>query len=198
MSWNPNQGQDPNQPGQYGNYGGQTPPQQPGNPYNQPGAQGQYGQQGSPNPYGQQQYGSQYSAPPAANASALGTSSTGLQPNVAAGLGYLVGIIGIIFFFIEKQSRFVRFHGAQAILLAIASVVWLVVFFILFFISFAAAAATNGGGLFIAINCLSYLGFIAIGVGALIAMIQAFMGKYFKLPVIGDMAERMVGPNFPA
>src|SRR5438034_712561 len=59
MSWNPNQGQDPNQPGQYGGY---TPPPsqpQPTDPYSGPqaGQQAGYGQQGG---YGQQQSGQQY------------------------------------------------------------------------------------------------------------------------------------------
>src|SRR3982074_3017033 len=61
MSWNPNQGQDPNQPSQYG--GGYTPPvppPQPTDPYS--GQQGGYGQPGGPGGYqqpgyGQQQYG---------------------------------------------------------------------------------------------------------------------------------------------
>src|SRR2546429_3459541 len=74
MSWNPNQGQDPNQPSQYGGYSPPPQPQpqpqpQPTDPYSgpqpgygqQPGGQqygGQqpgYGQQ----PGGQQQYGGQ-------------------------------------------------------------------------------------------------------------------------------------------
>src|SRR5881398_1638733 len=118
MSWNPNQGQDPNQPNQYG--GGYAPPQQ-GAPYS-----GQlYGQQ---QPYGQQPYGQQpYGAPPAGNASPLGPSSIGMDPKVAAGLSYLVGIIGLIFFFIEKQNRFVRFHALQAILLGVSATVLYIV-----------------------------------------------------------------------
>ena len=63
MSWNPNQGQDPNQPGSYPNqpsqYGSPTPP-----PANDPYAAQQGGYQGGYQPpyqqppvYGQQQYG---------------------------------------------------------------------------------------------------------------------------------------------
>ena len=44
------------------------------------------------------------------------TSSTGLQPNVAGALSYLLGIItGVLFLVIEKENRFVRFHAAQSI-----------------------------------------------------------------------------------
>jgi uncharacterized membrane protein len=189
MSWNPNQGQDPNQPNQYG--GGYAPPQQgapySGQQYGQPGGyqQSGYGQQ---QPYGQQPYGQQpYGAPPAGNASPLGPSSIGMDPKVAAGLSYLVGIIGLIFFFIEKQNRFVRFHALQSILLSVSAIIAYVVLFILFF---GVAVAANSGALATGITCLFGLVGIALFIGWLIAMIQAFTGKFFKLPLIGDYAEK--------
>src|SRR5713226_7569492 len=116
--------QDPNNPGQYGGYGGaapqQNPPptdpysgQQPG--YQQPGYQQPgYQQPGYQQPpYGQQQGAYQQSSA----ASASGASSTGLQPNVAAGLSYLFWWVGgLVFFLIEKQNRFVRFHAMQSLI----------------------------------------------------------------------------------
>src|SRR3989338_7429631 len=46
----------------------------------------------------------------------LGKTSTGIQPNVAALLSYVLGIItGIIFYLIEKENKFVRFHAMQSI-----------------------------------------------------------------------------------
>ena len=182
MSWNPNQGQDPNQPGQYGGY----PPQQQnvppnsGQPYGQPGGyqQGAYGQQ--PPPYG---------APPMGNVSPLGASSIGIDPKVSAGLGYLIWILSVIFFFVEKQNRFVRFHNLQAILLGLSLfVLWIVLIFL--GIATAFASSTLSGLIF-------SLGSFVVSIGGfvawLIAMINAFQGKYFKLPVIGDLAERWSG-----
>src|SRR6266567_6434847 len=197
MSWNPNQGQDPNQPGQYGGY----PPQQQGTPA---GGQPQYGQPQQPGyqpggyqqpaggyqqgGYGQQQppYGAPYGTPPVGNVSPLGPSSIGMDPKVSAGLGYLIWIIAVIFFFIEKQNRFVRFHNLQAILLGITIVV---AWFVLIFLGiFAAFVSTSLSGLIFS------LGSFVIGIGGfvawLIAIINAFQGKHFKLPVIGDMAQR--------
>ena len=47
----------------------------------------------------------------------LGTTSTGIQPNVAALLSYLLGwVTGLIFFLIEKDNKFVRFHAMQSII----------------------------------------------------------------------------------
>jgi uncharacterized membrane protein len=185
MSYYPNQGQDPNQPGSQ--YGGYVPPQpQPGNPYGD--QQGQYGygsyQQG---PYNQGQY--QYAVPPAGNVSPLGPSSIGMDPKISAGLGYLIGILGIIFFFMEKQNRFVRFHCAQVILLDIAAVVLWVVYFVLIIV----AAAAGSGTLFTLFECVFGLGGLALFVGWLVGMIQAFSGKYFKLPIIGNIAEQWAG-----
>ena len=119
---------DPNQPNQP--TGPQYPPnqtpgyQQPGYPppgsqqpgYVPPPPPGPYSQ-----PMGQQGY-NQYGAPPPPQQSAAnrwGPSSLGMDANLAAGLGYLFPIIGVIFFFVEKTNRYVKFNAAQATLLAI-------------------------------------------------------------------------------
>ena len=69
MSWNPNQGQDPNQPSQYGGYSPppSQPQPQPTDPYS--GQQAGYGQQGG---YGEQQQGGQYPRPCARSATPAG------------------------------------------------------------------------------------------------------------------------------
>jgi uncharacterized membrane protein len=196
MSWNPNQGQDPNQPNQYGGY---APPQQgtpaAGQPqYGQPGGYQQQGgyQQGSyqqPGGYQQPGYGqSPYGGVPP-SVSPLGPSSIGMDPKISAGLGYLIWILAVIFFFIEKQNRFVRFHNLQAILLGISG---FVLFFVLIFVGIALAFVnSNLGGLVLGLGYFVIP--IGLFVGWLIAIINAFQGKIFKLPLIGDLAERWAG-----
>ena len=50
-----------------------------------------------------------------------GKSSTGLDENIASLIAYLAGwVSGLIFFLIERDSRLVRFHAMQAILLNVA------------------------------------------------------------------------------
>jgi len=50
----------------------------------------------------------------------LGKSSTGMQPNVAGLLCYLAGwITGLIFYLIEKENKFVRFHAMQSIIVSV-------------------------------------------------------------------------------
>lgn len=190
MSWNPNQGQDPNQPSQYGGYSGYNPPPpqpqpQPTDPYSgpqsggyqQPGGYQQSNYQQQYNPGGPQQpYG-------AAGAGQYGPSTMQMEPKTAAGLSYVLGwITGIIFFLMEKQNRFVRFHAMQSILffggLSVLSIVLQVVSgFNIPFISFL-ALCVNG-----------LLGIVGL-VGWIVLLINGFQGKYFKLPVIGDYAER--------
>lgn len=193
MSWNPNQGQDPNQPSQYGGYGGYSPPpQQPTDPYSQPNPQNPY-QQGQQSPYGQQQYSS-YQPPVGAGAAAAtgqyGESSMGMAQNTAAGLSYIAGwVTGIIFFLLEKKNRFVRFHAMQSILFfGGASVLGFVLRF---------AAAFSPDFLSLGFSCLAgIVGLIAF-VGWIVLLINGFQGKYFKLPVVGDMAERYANQGVP-
>jgi uncharacterized membrane protein len=195
MSWNPNQGQDPNQPNQYGGYAPQQPPQ-PTDPYsgqqggyqpnqNDPG----YGQQqqqqqgyGQQNPYGAQgPYQQPYGAPPMGAASILGPTSIGMDANILAFLAYLVPVIGaLIIFLMEKQNRFVRFHAMQALLCSAAVVVVEIVLGVL------GAIPILG---FVLCFISPFIG-LAFVVGWIILMINAFQGKYFKLPIVGDYAER--------
>ncbi len=209
MSWNPNSGQDPNQPSQYGGYAPQNPQQpNPTDPYSgqQYGQQGapqydpnsgqQYGQQGGYQQpgYGQQQQQYSYQAPygaqaggasASAGAAASGPTSMGMQANVAAGLSYLLGwITGIIFFFTEKTNNFVRFNAMQSILFFGGLTVLNIILRI--------ASGVSPGFLGLLFTCvlglLSLVGFV----GWLVLLINAFQGKYFKLPIVGDYAERYV------
>jgi uncharacterized membrane protein len=53
-----------------------------------------------------------------------GKSSTGMDENVAGLLTYVLGLFtGIIFLVIEKESKFVRFHAFQSILISAAFIV---------------------------------------------------------------------------
>ena len=128
-----------------------------------------------------------------------GKSALGLDGNVAAALGYPIGIIAIICLIMEKENRFVKFHAWQAILLYIALVaVWIalvVLSIILGVIGIAASAAGSAGGaLGSIIGLLWTLVWLAVFLGGLIAIIigavKAYGGNYLKLPIIGNMAEK--------
>ena len=105
----------------------------------------------------------------------LGKSSTGMEPNLAALLSYVVGIItGVIFFLIEKENKFVRFHAMQSILT-----------FGFFLIANAVLAFIPVIGW----SLMPILGIVQLIVWILL-MVKSYQGEKFKLPIVGDMAEK--------
>ena len=121
-------------------------------------------------------------------------SSTGLDENVASLLAYVFGLVsGLIFFFIEKDSRLVRFHGMQSTLLA--GVFW-VGEIALWIISFVLALILSqisgllGTLVWALISLVEFILFIAVLIAWIMCMIKAYGGQYFKLPILGNFAEK--------
>ena len=105
----------------------------------------------------------------------LGRTSTGINPTVAGLLCYLLGFVtGVIFLLIEKENRFVRFHAMQSIFTFGFFFVLNVILHIIPFIGWA---------------MIPILGIVTMIVWILL-MVKAYKGEYYKLPVIGDMAEQ--------
>ncbi len=106
----------------------------------------------------------------------LGKTSINMDPKVAALLAYIAGLIsGIVLFVIEKDNRFVRFHAMQSILASGT-----------LFVLQTALAFLPGLGL------LSPIISLAGVVLWVVCMIKAYQGEWFKLPILGDIAERQV------
>lgn len=106
-----------------------------------------------------------------------GKSSLGMQENLAALLSYVFGFItGIIFFALEKESNFVKFHAMQSILFSVG------LFIIGFIIGFIPIV---GWILGILLNLASLVMWILF-------MVKAYKGERFKFPIIGDIAEQQV------
>lgn len=127
-----------------------------------------------------------------------GKSALGLDGNVAAALGYPIGIIAIISLIMEKENRFVKFHALQSILLHVGAVVLMIALWIISAIILvggaAAAAATESGavgGLMGMLFGLLWLVFIVVYLlGLILSAVKAYQGAWFKLPIIGSMAEK--------
>jgi uncharacterized membrane protein len=154
-------------------------------------------------PPNQQGYGNQYGAQPPSYPSA-GTDETraktalGLEGNVTAALSY-IGIIGLIVFIMEKENRFARFHALQSLLFHVAWIVVLIVLGILTFILGLLAAVISSavgsglGGLFSLLIMLLWLAVVAAYLGGLIfSAVKAYGGAWFKVPIVGNMAEKIV------
>lgn len=119
-----------------------------------------------------------------------GKSALGLEPNVAAGLAYLpicaVNLImSIIIIVTDKSNKLARFSAFQSLLLLGI----LIIGYILGIVVVGAGVAANSGILSL-LGSLVYIGtFLIFIVCTIIGCIQGFMGKIFKLPIIGGMAD---------
>ncbi|MPZ20320.1 MAG: DUF4870 domain-containing protein [Luteitalea sp.] len=114
--------------------------------------------------------------------SATEKSSTGLEPNLAAALGYLF-IIGIVFLVIEKESKFVRFHAMQSTALLVA---WVAVWMLLVVF-----------GMIPVLGWLTILLWPIVGIVFLVVwilcIVKAFQAEWFRLPILGDFSATQVG-----
>lgn len=120
-----------------------------------------------------------------------GASSTGLDPNLAAGLAVLFApISSLVFYLIEKNSRYVRFHAAQSLVFGGALfVAWIV----LSIASFVLALIPILGAI---IAMVLSLALMAAGfVGWLILLIKAFTGSEWQMPVVAPYAHKLLASN---
>lgn len=112
-------------------------------------------------------------------------AGSAMQPNVASALCYLGGLLtGVIFLALEpyKRSQSIRFHAFQSIFL---NVVWVVLYIgvgLVFDILPGVMWSLN----VMFHSLLSLVVFLIY----LFLMYKAYSGECFKLPVIGDLAER--------
>jgi uncharacterized membrane protein len=120
--------------------------------------------------------------------SASGPTSTGLPANVAAALAYVLGpITGILFYVLEKDNRYVRFHAAQSIAV---SLVLIIVGFVLGMLSSVLAFIPIVGWL------IAMLLSFGLSIGSfvlwLFLMWQAYKGIEWEAPFAGTFARRMM------
>jgi len=108
----------------------------------------------------------------------------GLTDNLAGALAYLF-IPAIVFLAMEPYNRnhFVRFHSFQSIFYCVALIALSVALSILTFIPII-------GLILIPVHLLIGLGGFVVWI---ILTLKAYQGQMFKLPVVGDMAEKQAG-----
>ncbi len=121
-------------------------------------------------------------------------TSTGLDPQLAGLLCYILGIVtGVIFFLIEKTNPVVRFHAAQSIVVSLAMFALAIGLGIVSVISVILGAISwTLGSLFSLLMMLVWLGAFILWI---VLMIKGYSGEKWKLPVVGDWAERLAGSS---
>ena len=107
---------------------------------------------------------------------------SGLSDNAASGIAYLTFIPAIIFLATApyNQKPLIRFHSWQSIFLCVAYIVIQIGLSILGHIPIL-------GLIFGVVGFLVWVGFFILW---LITIIKTFNGQMFKIPVIGDFAQK--------
>ena len=122
-------------------------------------------------------------------------SALGMDGNITALLGYIIGIVALVLIFIEKDNKFVRFHALQSVLWAVAYVVSLIAVMIVGMIVSLVLSSISGtlgsisGLLFGLLYLVLIFGFLG---GLIFAAIKAYGGTEYKLPIVGNLAQKWV------
>ena len=150
-------------------------------PYGYPGgSQGYQGGGGYPPP-----------GPPSGKTKVLN-----LDYNVAALLSYLpiccINLIASIIWLASepKENRFLRFHALQSLMLiGLSIVVWIIFMFLGVGMMFSPSSTVGaaGSGLLTLIQLVVWLILIILHI---LCMVKAYQGQMWKLPLIGDIAEK--------
>jgi uncharacterized membrane protein len=116
-----------------------------------------------------------------------------LDYNVAGLLCYIPCCIGLIFSIIfvatePRESRFVRFHSIQGLLLVGVGLVWTILYYILVFAVAAAPGVPSAGG-FGLLGLLSMLVGLGLLVLHIVGMVKAYGNQMWKIPGLGNIAE---------
>ena len=108
----------------------------------------------------------------------MGKSSTGLDENTAGLLCYVLGwVSGIVFVILERESRFVKFHAVQSIIV---------------FGAISVISALLGWIPILGLILRIILGILAL-VLWIVLMVKASQGERYKIKWAGDYAEKWAG-----
>lgn len=111
----------------------------------------------------------------------------GMADNVAGMLAYITIIPAILFLVMEPYNRkpFIRFHAWQNIFLHAAAIALWIVLMILTVV--ASVVPIVGHLIVMLLGLVAWVGFVVVWI---VLLIKANAGQMYKLPFIGDLAEK--------
>lgn len=112
----------------------------------------------------------------------------GLDANITALLGYVIWIVALISILIEKDNRFVRFHAFQSLIYSVG--IFALFIGLMIITAFLAFVSSTLASLFSLLYLVLWLGAV---IGIILLAVKAYQGQMFKLPIVGDMAEKWAG-----
>jgi len=91
------------------------------------------------------------------------------ENKVIAAIGYL-WILCFIPLFLKKDSKFAKFHGKQALVLFIIDIIVAFLFWI---------------------PVIDWILWLLVVIASVVGLLQALSGKWYKMPVIGQLADKI-------
>ncbi len=118
-----------------------------------------------------------------------GSKGTGLAPNIASFVCYLCPpVTSIVMMLLERENKDVQFHSWQATTLGVGYIVVSIGLNIL-----AIIVGKIIGFLGMVINWLNPLVGLAAFILWLVCLVKAYQGEWWKIPYLGDFAEKRAG-----
>lgn len=129
---------------------------------------------------------------------ATGETESGLDENVAGALSYLFGLVtGLIFYLIEQDNPYVRFHAAQSMVVSglvfVTAIALSIVGTIISTVLFTSTSTFFIGSIISLVIGLVWLVF-ALGAFAVwvYLMVRAYQGKTPRVPIAAGIADNLV------
>lgn len=129
-----------------------------------------------------------------------GKTALGLDANIGALLCYLANIIpcvvplGLVYSIIvivqDKTNKLARFHAFQSLLMSAAAIVILIPLYIVLFVGIFIDAQIGAPIITMLMSLVFIIVVLAIFVLTVLAAIKGFQGQIYKIPVIGNLADK--------
>jgi uncharacterized membrane protein len=126
-----------------------------------------------------------------------GKTALGLDANVGAlicYLGNLVCALGLIYSIVvivtDKTNKLTRFHAFQSVLLTVAGIVIGIPLYIIMFVGIFIDAQIGAPLLTMIMGLVLMVFGLAMFVLTVLAAIKAFQGQFYKVPVVGNLADK--------
>lgn len=100
---------------------------------------------------------------------------------IFAVLGYLF-ILCLVPLLLKKDNKFALFHGKQGLILFIFEIAAGIIIGVLNIIPILGQIL----GFLLGITCILFFGILSV-----VGIIRSLMGEYWKMPVLGDLAEKI-------
>jgi uncharacterized membrane protein len=124
----------------------------------------------------------------------MAKTSMNLEENVAGLLCYLgTFVTGIIFFLLEKENKTVKFHAMQSIITFLPLLIVGYIFQGILGVTYTTRTYWGVPVRTATLSIFYYVGVVVYLIALvlwIVLMFKAYKGEKFKLPIIGDIAEK--------